>query len=240
MTSMRIFLDRLTVDMTVARAMGCAILALALLTSPRLLAQSTAALPACPDPGMCFASQDAKDQWAEDQGCAFAEEDEDLSLSTDGEDLLKGIETLALKPYDDDNGKEITEWVDGATIGYGHLISKSEWDLYKDGITEEEALQLFRDDLAPFAETVNESITVEMSQQQFDAMVILAFNIGETGFAGSSVAKLVNDPDATTPYDSLEDAWKAWNKSDGKVNQGLINRRDAEWKIYTDGVYERW
>lgn len=33
---------------------------------------------------------------------------------------------------------------------------------------------------------------------------------------------------------------KAWNKSQGKVNAGLTNRRAAEWRIYTSGIYARW
>lgn len=166
--------------------------------------------------------------------------DQDMTFSEKGEGLLKDIEKLRLKPYDDQTGKDITGWVEGATIGYGHLISSKEWKLYKDGITEEQAEQLFEDDLAPYVDKVNEAITVGVSQQQFDAMVLLTYNIGEPGFAASSVAKLVNDPAADTPYASLEDAWKAWNKSQGKVNQGLINRRNAEWNIYTKGVYETW
>lgn len=52
-------------------------------------------------------------------------------LSNDGQNLLKNIEKLRLKPYNDQNGKEITSYVKGATIGYGHLIGQNEWDLYK-------------------------------------------------------------------------------------------------------------
>lgn len=177
---------------------------------------------------------------AGDVGGAGGGVDQDMTFSAKGETLLKDIEKLRLKPYDDQTGKDITGWVEGATIGYGHLISSKEWKLYKDGITEEQAEQLFEDDLAPYVDTVNEAITVGVSQQQFDAMVLLAYNIGQPGFAASSVARLVNDPAADTPYASLEDAWKAWNKSQGKVNQGLINRRNAEWNIYTKGVYETW
>ncbi|EJW1430094.1 lysozyme, partial [Campylobacter jejuni] len=47
-------------------------------------------------------------------------------LSNDGQNLLKNIEKLRLKPYNDQNGKEITSYVKGATIGYGHLIGQNE------------------------------------------------------------------------------------------------------------------
>ena len=164
----------------------------------------------------------------------------ELAMSDSALTLLKGIETLRLKPYDDQTGKEITEWTQGATIGYGHLIKKGEWETYKDGITEADADKLFSSDLAPFVKTVQSSITVALKQNEFDALVILAFNIGAAGFAGSSVVKLVNDPEAKTSYSSLESAWKAWNKSQGKVMKGLDNRRQAEWKIYSEGIYERW
>ena len=159
-------------------------------------------------------------------------------VSQQGLNLLKQIERLRLKPYDDQTGLDITQWVEGATIGYGHLISASEWDQYKDGITEAEANALFASDLSPFVNVVNHSIQVSQNQHQFDACVILAFNIGTEGFRTSSVAKMINGQPSN--YPTLEQAWKAWNKSQGQVNQGLINRRNAEWKIYTEGVYQMW
>jgi len=170
--------------------------------------------------------------------------DSDMALSDAGETWLKEVERLALLPYDDQvgivDGAPITEWVEGATIGYGHLISRGEWDLYKDGITQEQAEALFLEDIAPFVDKVNDVIEVDLAAHQFDALVILSYNIGKDGFASSSVAKIVNDPEAATPYASLEDAWKAWNKSQGKVNAGLVNRRAAEWDMYSNGIYRHW
>ncbi len=49
-----------------------------------------------------------------------------------------------------------------------------------------------------------------------------------------------NNENAKTSYDSIDDIWKVWNKSQGKSNQGLINRRAAELKIFNNGVYEKW
>lgn len=163
-----------------------------------------------------------------------------LKMSPEAAALLKVIETLRLAPYDDQTGKDITAWTEGATIGYGHLIAKDEWGTYKDGITAPQAGALFLADAAPFELEVGETITLGLQQYEFDALVILAFNIGKKAFRDSSVAKLVNDPDAVTSYASLEDAWKAWNKSQGKVMTGLTNRRAAEWRIYTSAVYARW
>ncbi len=176
----------------------------------------------------------AKDSTSPDQG------EHTHQLSTKGENLLKSIEQLSLQPYDDQTGKKITAWVKGATIGYGHLISTSEWDTYKNGINMTQADELFRKDLLPFANAVNEKVTSDLSQHQFDALVILTFNIGISAFGTSSVLKLVNDPAATTSYPDLESAWKAWNKSQGKVMQGLMNRRNAEWNIYSQNIYKTW
>lgn len=162
------------------------------------------------------------------------------ALSDAGKEWLKDVEQLRLMPYDDQTGEEITQWVPGATIGYGHLIAQQEWPIYQNGITEEQADQIFEDDLAPFVNTVNRAINVPLEPHQLDAAVMLAYNIGVGGFSSSSAVKLINDSQAETPYSSLEDAWKAWNKSQGQVNQGLINRRSAEWEMFSKGVYERW
>ena len=163
-----------------------------------------------------------------------------LRISKKAKDLLKSIETLATKPYDDQTGDEIENWVRGATIGYGHLIPSSQWNTYKNGISKAQAETLLNKDLAPFENKVKTAIKAKLTQNEFDALVILAYNIGQTAFANSSVVKLINNPSATTPYPSLEKAWKAWNKSQGAVMRGLTNRRNAEWNIYTQAIYKRW
>ena len=67
----------------------------------------------------------------------------DYKMSPEGCRLLQSVEELRLLPYDDQTGKTITEWLEGATIGYGYLIPEDEWDIYKDGITREMAETLF-------------------------------------------------------------------------------------------------
>ena len=49
----------------------------------------------------------------------------ELDMSEEGLTLLKQVETLRLKPYDDQTSKETKVWTEGATIGYGHLIKKT-------------------------------------------------------------------------------------------------------------------
>lgn len=166
-------------------------------------------------------------------------------LSQEGIDLLKGIETLALQPYDDTNpnGGTLTAWNKHATIGYGHLIRQSEWDDYKNGITETEAEDLFTDDI-DLEITSLRDMSGSLTQNQFDALAIFSFNIGGQnggGFDTSSARKMLEDcEDEGSNYDTLEAAWKAFNKQGGTVVLGLNNRRNAEWNIFVDGVYEQW
>ena len=163
-----------------------------------------------------------------------------LFFSDAGMELLKSAEALFLQPYDDQTERPTSTWVPGATIGYGHLITQNQWDTYSNGITADDAATLLAHDLAPAVSAVQNTITAQVTQNQFDAMVILTFNIGVTAFTTSSVAKLVNNPGASTPYPSLEAAWKAWDRSQGKVMAGLDNRRQCEWNIYANGIYQHW
>ena len=89
-------------------------------------------------------------------------------------------------------------------------------------------------------EPINNLVTAKLSQQQYDALVVLVFNIGKTNFAGSTVRKMINDPGYKSgQYRNLESAWKAWNKLRGKTIQGLINRRRDEWEMWSKGDYKR-
>ena len=67
----------------------------------------------------------------------------------------------------------------------------------------------------------------------------MVFNIG-TQFNSSSLRKFLEDCNATTNYNSVENAWKAFNKDTGVVSQGLINRRKCEWDIFVNGIYKQW
>ncbi len=163
-----------------------------------------------------------------------------LVFSSNGMALLREIEELRLIPYDDQTGKSISSYVEGATIGYGYLIPKNEWSIYKNGITKEIAEELFLRKVPRFQENVQSKIKVDINQNQFDALVLLCYNIGEGNFNSSSVLKLVNGGSAPVYGNNIDNAWLAWNKSQGKVMQGLIKRRKCELNVYHKGVYEKW
>ncbi len=161
-----------------------------------------------------------------------------LQFSEQGIGMLKRAEgSMHLAPYDDQTGLNIDHWVPGATIGYGHLITQDQWPQFSSGITEDQGNALFVSDLQPFIDTVNASLTRGASQSQFDALVILCFNIGPGAFRQSSALQMINDPQASTPYTSVDEAWRAWNRSQGRVNRGLENRRNAELDLFNNGNY---
>lgn len=108
-------------------------------------------------------------------------------------ELMRAYETLSLHPYDDQTKKTITKYCQGATIGYGHLIMDSnEFKIYKNGITKSTADSLFEHDLYRFIQAVKNNVIVDLTQNEFDAPVILAFNTGVRGFTHSTVLSIIN------------------------------------------------
>ncbi len=170
---------------------------------------------------------------------------QDMKMSDDGINWLKDKEDKVLDKqgnhiiYDDQTGKPVNTnkpLPNGATIGYGHLIKSGE-DFTK-GISEAKATELLHNDIATAERAVRDNITVPLSQNQFDALTSLAYNIGTKNFADSTVVKYINNPTFhSTVYQNLESAWKAWNRSHGEISNGLINRRQNEWILYNRGIY---
>jgi GH24 family phage-related lysozyme (muramidase) len=165
----------------------------------------------------------------------------DMDVSKKLVEWLKRVEgPLRLLPYDDQTGEKIEKWTEGATIGYGHLITRQEWSRLKEGISEQQAEKLFLSDLDKAVKAVQELVKTKLTQGQFDALVSLTYNIGRGNFASSSILKMINNPQEKTDYSTQEEAFKAWKKSQGKVMKGLVNRRNSEWNIFSKGVYELW
>lgn len=99
-------------------------------------------------------------------------------------------------------------------------------------ITREESQAMFAMALAPRESAVERLCTVTPNQNQFDAMVSLVYNIGESAFSRSTVLKLHNQGD----FAGAANSFLMWNKA--KVNgvlqpvQGLTNRRKDEASLY--------
>lgn len=116
------------------------------------------------------------------------------------------------------------------TLGVGHLVTPAEKKDYPVGkkITRAESRSFLRRDLQRFEDTVNKSVHVPITQNQFDALVSLAFNIGEAGFKRSSVLRNLNN----RKFDAAADSFLAWNKAGGKTLHGLTRRRQTERSVF--------
>ena len=138
--------------------------------------------------------------------------------------FIQGWEKLALKRYWDNK--------DGWTIGWGHLIKPGEQ--ITGIITREKADEIFKRDLKYFERAVEVAVKVPLTQQQFDALVSLTFNIGVGHLLGSTLLKRLNEGD----YQGAADQFKWWRMDDGKVVKGLEKRRAQEVDIFLKGVYD--
>lgn len=111
------------------------------------------------------------------------------------------------------------------TIGFGSTGSHVKPNMT---ITQDQADELLRSDLRRFEDGVASAIN-EATDNQFGAMVALAFNIGLRGFMQSTVLRKHNAGD----HMGAAAAFGLWNKAGGKVLRGLVNRRADEAKLYT-------
>lgn len=195
------------------------------------------------DNGKTISSKPYKGQKPENK--TDINEVKDMKISSEGISWLKGKEDKVLDKqgnhiiYDDKTGKPVNTnepLPRGATIGYGHLI-KSDED-FRNGINETTATELLRTDITTAEHAVKNNISVPLKQNQYDALVSLAYNIGAKNFANSTVVKYINNPNFhSSVYPNLESAWKAWNRSQGEISNGLINRKQNEWDLYNRGIY---
>jgi lysozyme len=113
------------------------------------------------------------------------------------------------------------------TIGVGHLIKSDEQHLINATLTDEQVEELLRSDLKWCSEAVESSVKVPLSQNQFDALYSLCFNIGGTAFKNSTVVKRINAGDLKGAADAIE----MWNKP-----AVLINRRKREKALFLADV----
>ena len=139
-----------------------------------------------------------------------------MNLSRTGLELIKSFEGLRTKAYRCPAGV----W----TIGYG-----STGRHVREGqiITPERAEELLRGDLMRFEEAVRR-YALPATQGQYDAMVGLAFNIGITAFARSTLVRRHRAGD----HEGAADEFLKWNKAGGRVLPGLVRRRAAERRLY--------
>ena len=96
-------------------------------------------------------------------------------------------------------------------------------------MTPPEADAALSADLVRFERAVlKATMGCDVTQNQFDALVSFAYNVGTAGMAGSSVIKAHRRVD----YKAAARAFSLWNKAGGRVMAGLTRRRAAESALY--------
>ncbi len=139
-----------------------------------------------------------------------------MRTSPEGIDLIKHFEGCETKAYQ----CSANVW----TIGYGHTRGVREGD----EITDDKAEYLLLEDLKHFEGYVDRLVEVSLNQDQFDALVSWTFNLGPTNLGESTLLRKLNQGH----YDEVPSEMARWNRSDGKVSEGLKRRRKAEGLLW--------
>lgn len=135
-----------------------------------------------------------------------------MRLSPAGAKFIRKEEGCVLHAYKDTVGV----W----TIGVGHTGP----DVFPGKvISQAEAEELLMADAEKHCKPINDLVRVPITQNEYDAMASLAFNIGVSGFARSSVLRLLNEGNRQ----GAADAFLLWNKP-----EVLIGRRRRERDLF--------
>ena len=142
---------------------------------------------------------------------------------TNGEGLalIKRWEGCKLEAYRDVGGV----W----TIGYGHTRTARQGLT----ITQEQAEGLLREDLRVYEAAVDDAVHVDLTENQFAALVSWTFNVGVGAMRRSALIRRLNAGE----YDAVPTELARWNKVKGAVVPGLSNRRAAEAGLWARGSF---
>ena len=142
-----------------------------------------------------------------------------MNLGMRGEALIKSFEEYRGAAYQDQRGI----W----TCGWGHTGPEVGATTT---CTLDQAQQWFAHDTVTACLTVSRSIDVAMTQNQFDALVSLCFNIGSGNFHGSTLVKTMNSGDTA----GASAQFLVWDHVNGIPNAGLLRRRQAEQMLFDE------
>jgi lysozyme len=146
----------------------------------------------------------------------------ELQLSPEGAAFIAEFEGFRAKVYRCPAGKP--------TIGYGHVIQPGE---YFEAVTRDQALVLLRRDAEREAAPISRHLKVDLSQNQQDALISLAFNCGGRSIARSTLVDCLNQGRT----DDAANEFLRWNKIGRAESRGLTRRRIAERRLFLFGDY---
>lgn len=157
-------------------------------------------------------------------------ETSDMHASPKAYELIKASEGLCLSAYDCPAGVK--------TIGWGHTHGVKPGDV----ITQHQAETFLAADVAECERIIASAVKVPLTQDIFDALTSFVFSVGpgkkgvKDGFVTlksgqpSTLLRKLNAGD----YAGARRALLAWVHANGMVLNGLVKRRDAEWKLWGD------
>lgn len=164
----------------------------------------------------------------------------ELRTSSTGVNSIKQDETFVARAYDDAQPKKVIKPGDRIigrlTIGYGHTGPE-----VKPGMVLDEPAggELLKKDLIVAEQAVKRYVKVQLTQNQFDALVSFVFNVGIDNFRKSTLLKRIN---TDAPADQIAYEFTRWNKSRvaGKLTVllGLVKRRAREAALFGAEVPE--
>jgi type VI secretion system secreted protein VgrG len=131
--------------------------------------------------------------------------------------FIKSEESLKLKPYKCPGGK----W----TIGWGHVMTKKERRLYRNGISVKQADELFDKDYAKFIKDVKRRFPELKSRKKIILTSMIAFNIGMR-FTTDGLGRAIKRGRDIEPY------LLQYKIAGGRVSRGLARRRKAELELW--------
>lgn len=131
--------------------------------------------------------------------------------------LIKHFEGFSATPYADSGGR--------LTIGYGHLLRRGEvWQQ----ISEVEAEGLLVQDIRLAEAVVKRNVQVELTPNQFAALVSLVYNIGEGHFEKSTLLKRLNRGE----HETASREFLRWKYVGKQEVRGLYRRRLRERELF--------
>ncbi len=144
----------------------------------------------------------------------------------------------AQRPYNDLGGN--------CTIGYGHVLlyDKCTGDIkkpYKDNpLSTQGAQDLLKSDLVIYENVVKKTITTDLTQAQFDALVSYVFNAGKDKLNEKGIPELINSGNyqgAAAAIESGPNTTKDVNTGADIYSSALDDRRHAEANLFLNGIY---
>lgn len=157
--------------------------------------------------------------------CAAGIADEALRTSDRGIAIIHSFEGCKLTAYPDP-GTGGKPW----TIGWGSTTDENGQPIPPGTVwTQERADSRFKAHLAKFEDGVHAALDgAPTTQNQFDALVSLSYNIGTQALAESTLMRLHR----LGQYDGAAEQFHKWVNAGGKRMAGLVRRRAAEAKLY--------